>query len=108
MDYNTMQAPKTGNSLYSPYPMSQINSNKGERHKNPELNAQQSKKNTQAHIIYRIQLFPPLLSQIVPKKPGIRSADETGANELRKREGFYAEEVAGDTGEGTGNVIGAH
>lgn len=42
MDYNTMQVP---NSLYSPHPLSQINSNKGgERHKNPELNAQQSKK----------------------------------------------------------------
>jgi hypothetical protein len=61
------------------------------------------------HIyLYRIQLFPPVLSQIVPKKPGIRSADETGANEFRKREGLYAEEVAGDTGEDTGNVIGAH
>jgi hypothetical protein len=61
------------------------------------------------HIyLYRIQLFPPVLSQIVPKKPGIGPADETGADELRKREGLYAEEVAGDTGESPGNVIGAH
>jgi hypothetical protein len=61
------------------------------------------------HIyLYRIQLFPPVLSQIVPKKPGIRPADETNTGELRKREGLHAEEVAGDTGEGPGNEIGAH